>query len=566
MIVLGVNGWKKGSHDASAALVADGKILCFCEEERFRRKKRALDVLPHNSIAACLRQAKLTVNDIDVIAVGWNYKKRYEDRGHRWDISDDDYINELLPKSRFGERKKKIQVFWVDHHLAHAASAFYPSCQTESAIIVLDGQGETSSGFVAIGKNNRILPQWDFPVTDSLGYFYESVCDYIGLDYHDSGKLMGLAAHGQPVNELSVFRENDQGYEITLFPESFLSMGDIDERKAVMGGWMAYLEKNSKLPRNLKKPKYDWIRNKFVFVPGKDPYEYRDLAATAQMHIERSIVSLVRRVIKKTGIKKITLAGGVALNAAANGKLNAMDEVDALWIQPASGDTGVSLGAAMYVLAEHGFTIEPMQTASLGIAFSNEEILHSLSDAGVSINKIENPAETAADLIANGEVVAWFQGRAEVGPRALGNRSLLALPSDKTMREKINKIIKKREWWRPLAASIIEEEAQTYIEGKTPLPYMIVTAKIVPSFREEFKSAIHEDGTTRPQTVNPQNNSIYYNLLKNLKRKTGHGVVLDTSLNGQDEPIVSSPIDALKFFNTSQVDKMVIGNFVVGKY
>lgn len=565
MIILGVNGWKRGSHDASAALMQDGRLLCFCEEERFRRKKRALDVLPHYAIAACLKHAGLTVHDIDAIAVGWNYKKRYVDRRCSWDWSDEDFVDAVLSKNYFEERKKKIPVFWVDHHLAHAASAFYPSGQKESAIIVLDGQGESNSGCVAIGKNNRIFPQWDFAVNESLGYFYEGVCDYIGLDPHDAGKLMGLAAHGKAEKRLTVFEQNDRGYGISLFPESLISFGDIDERRVIVEGWVQYLGKQFPLGRNIRHAVYDNIRNKFIDCPTRDPYEYRDLAALAQAHIEEALLSLVKKVVEKTGLRSITLAGGVALNAAANGRLSASNLVDDLWVQPASNDAGVSLGAAMYVAAQHGFEIEPLHTASLGIEFSNEEIAKQLSDAGANFREIENPAEEASSLIAAGETVAWFQGRAEVGPRALGNRSLLALPSEKSMRERINRVIKKREWWRPLAASLLEEDAPTYIRTIRALPYMIVTAEIAPIFKNEFKSAIHEDGTTRPQTVNPQNNSIYYELLRKLKQKTGHGIVLDTSLNGQDEPIVSSPLDALKFFTTSQTDKMVIGNFVVKK-
>jgi carbamoyltransferase len=217
----------------------------------------------------------------------------------------------------------------------------------------------------------------------------------------------------------------------------------------------------------------------------------------------------------------------------------------------------------MYVQAQQGYRIKPINTASLGIEFKNEEIFKCLSDTGATFEEVDDPAETAAELIADGEIVAWFQGRAEVGPRALGNRSLLALPSDKNMRQRINMVIKKREWWRPLAASMAEEDAEIYIKAKGPLPYMVVTAEIIPSLAEQFKSAIHEDGTTRPQTVSIENNRIYYELLMNMKKKTGHALVLDTSLNGPDEPIVSSPLDALKFLRTSQVDKMVIGNFLV---
>jgi len=566
MFVLGVNGWKKGSHDASAVLMRDGEVLCFCEEERFRRKKRALDVLPHHSIAACLQHAGLTANDIDAVAVGWNYRKRYEDRGHKWELSDEEYIDIILPKHFFGKKKKKIPVFWIDHHLAHAASAFYPSGNHEAAIIVLDGQGETTSGLVAIGKGSSITPLWDFPAIDSLGYFYESVCDYIGLDSHDAGKLMGLAAHGHANMELKVFNDNhDKGYDISLFSKEFISQGDIDERHAIMNGWINYLSKRFKLKYNTRYPIYDTVKNKFLYIPENDPYEYRDLAAIAQNHVEKCMLSIVKRVIAKTGLRNIVLAGGVALNAAANGKINSCDDINDLWIQPASGDAGVSLGAAMYVQAQQGYRIKSINTASLGIEFKNEEVFKHLTDTGVSFEEVNDPAETAAELIANGETVAWFQGRAEVGPRALGNRSLLALPSDKNMRHRINMVIKKREWWRPLAASMAEEDAEIYIKGKGPLPYMIVTAEIIHSVAEQFKSAIHEDGTTRPQTVNTENNRIYYELLMSMKKRTGHALVLDTSLNGPDEPIVSSPLDALKFFSTSRVDKMVIGNFLVKK-
>lgn len=565
MIILGVNGWKRGSHDASAALMQDGGVLCFCEEERFRRKKRALDCLPHYSIAACLKQTGLTVQDIDLIAVGWNYRKRYEDRGHDWELSDDDFVNAMLSPYYFGARGKKIPVFWVEHHLAHAASAFYPSGQKESAIIVLDGQGESISGFVAIGKNNQIFPQWDFPVTESLGYFYESICDYIGLDPQDAGKLMGLAAYGKMGNLFDIFQENHQGYGIRLFSQPFVTKFDIDERKAITEAWIQYLSKQFHLERNIRISAYNKTKNKFERSPVRDPYEYRNLATIGQAHIEHAICSLVQKVVKKTKIRHVSLAGGVALNATANGKLYIGKLIDGLWVQPAANDAGVSLGAAMYAAAQHGFEIEPLQTASLGIEFSNEEIGKQLLEAGIRFQQTDDPAETAAELIASRQTVAWFQGRAEVGPRALGNRSLLALPSDTTMRERINSIIKKREWWRPLAASFLEEDALTYISTKKPLSYMIVTAEVSSLFKKEFRSAMHKDGTTRPQTVNPSNNKIYYDLLTKLKKNTGHGVVLNTSLNGQDEPIVSSPLDVIKLFATSPIDAMVIGNFVVKK-
>lgn len=566
MITLGLNGWTIGSHDASAALVADGRILGFCEEERFTRRKHAVNTKPHNAVAACLHQAGLKLADVDQIATGWDYPARHGRRNLPWGLSSNEYLEQVLPPALFGPRKQSAEHVFIEHHLAHAASAYFASGFDRATIVVLDGQGEEASGIIASGVDHTIsiVNRWD--PRSSLGYFYEAACSFAGFDAHDGGKLMGLAAHGTIREELlDTFSFDGGGYIPTAIGDIVLSQGRIDERRPIMEAWHRAFSDRWFQTANTRQEALDPVRGRLQYRPVQDPYEYRDFAATVQYLLEQSLIHAVRSGVRQTGINKIVLAGGVALNAAANRLVNEDPANADFWVQPAAGDAGVSLGAALYAQATSGIRPAPMRSASLGMSYAPEAVKATLDRFGCSYIDIDDPSISAAKLLHEGLTVAWFQGRAEVGPRALGNRSLLSNPVDPEVRRKINGQIKEREWWRPLAISLLADDANNYLSADGRFPFMIITCELRPEHRSLVGAAIHEDGSTRPQTVAEEENSTYYNLLRELRELTGHGLVLNTSLNGTDEPICNSPADALRFFATSQLDACVIGPYLLRK-
>ncbi|TXJ77459.1 hypothetical protein E2C11_18545 [Streptomyces lavendulae] len=565
MRVLGVNGWPGASHDGAACLVVDGEVVALAEEERFTRNKHAYGEAPLNAAAHCLAEHGLTLDDIDIVAHGWDLPKLFRDRDLDWFATDADALEHLLPKALF-PRTRDPRLTFVDHHIAHAASAYHLSGRDRGAILVLDGQGEDVSTTLAVGIDGEIKTLRAYTPGWSLGYFYAAVCEYAGLGADAAGKMMGLASYGTPQDLTfgGALDFTDEGFAISVVPPDLRSIGGTDEETATIRHWLAHLENALPDAPNRRARRFSARLGRYTTVTERDPFEYRDLAATAQAALERAVMAVVRTLLRESGESTLLIAGGVGFNATLNGKLMRMPEVRDLFVQPLAGDQGVSLGAAVWAAAQEGDRIQPMKgSVAWGPQWSPEQIRHVLESTGTAYTEPADIAAATADLLAAGGVTGWFQGRAEGGPRALGHRSMLAVPSPERTRDRVNVRIKDREAWRPFAPSMRQEAAEALIGTTTPLPYMIVTTPVTEAGAAVMPAVVHSDRTTRPQTVSADVDPLYHRLIGEVGDRTGAAVVLNTSFNGRDEPVVCSPGDALATFHRLPMDALALGPFLV---
>ncbi len=563
MIILGINGWYTRSHDPSACLIKDGKVLAMVEEERFIRQKYAVEKLPLNAVGFCLDKVGLKPDDIDIVAFGWDYKKKYKLRGMYFSHSTDEILDIIFPHSTFGyKRKPKLVV--VPHHLAHAASTFFTSGLNEATILVIDGQGEDESTTIAYGKGKQISILKSFPIKDSLGYFYESINKYIGFHYLDSGKTMGLAPYGKANIDFSNIKISNDGYTVNLQKELRYDSSYLDEQEALVALWHEELRKYVKSPNKVE---YVFDRYSNKIKPKFDiPQPYKNLAASAQAALEKTVIHLVKVAIKMTGTKNVCLSGGVALNCVANGKIIQNKFVNNLFVFPSANDAGASAGAALYAAARYDkdakFT--KMTHPYWGPEYTNKEIENILKSRKIHYTKPEDICKTTAKLLAENKIIGWFQGRMEVGPRALGNRSILANPKIKANWKKVN-LIKRRELWRPLAPTILDEYKEEYFENAAYSPFMLAAFQVKKDKRKFVPAIVHVDGSSRPQTVSKDVNKKFWNLISHFYKLTGVPVVLNTSFNGPSEPIVCSPQDALKVFSDSSLDYLIMNDYLISK-
>lgn len=559
MNVLGLNGWDTGLfHDASACLVSDGRVVSFVEEERFTRSKHAYGAFPHAAAAFCLGAGGLTVDDLDAVAFGWDLRAMYGAHGLDWHLGKNEMLDLLLPRERF-PRTRRPPLHVVPHHVAHAASAFHPSGASSGAVLVIDGQGETASATLARADERGIEVLDDVPAAWSLGFFYEAACEYVGLAQDEPGKLMGLAAHGSPISEFDAIVVSDDGYEMPGIDPRALTSDGAELHTPVIAAWLRVLERTLPVARNRR------VGSGAARAAARDPYELRDVAATVQDVLERAVIALARRVLASTGARTLMLAGGVALNASLNGKLLTLPEVDRLFVQPVAHDAGASLGAALHVAAGLGDCIAPMQDVAWGPEYDPGTIARELDALGVPHEYLGEDlvADEAARAVAAHEIIAWFQGPAEAGPRALGHRSIITSPASADLRDHVNANVKRREWWRPLAPSIAAEDAETYLDPAAELPYMIVATSVRPEVRSRVEGIVHVDGSARPQTVRRETNPLYHRLLKAVERETGVPVVLNTSFNRKDEPIVLTPREAVEAAWSMRLPRLFAGPFLV---
>ncbi|GGR31717.1 carbamoyltransferase [Streptomyces griseomycini] len=565
MRVLGVNGWPGASHDGAACLVVDGEVIALAEEERFTRNKHAYGEAPLNAAAHCLAEGGLTLDDIDVVAHGWDLPKLFRDRGLDWFAADADALEHLLPRALF-PRTRDPRLTFVNHHIAHAASAYHLSGRDRGAILVLDGQGEDVSTTLAVGIDGGIKTLRTYTPGWSLGYFYAAVCEYAGLGSDAAGKMMGLASYGTPQDLTfgGAFRFTDDGFTVDVVPPDLRSTGSTDEETATIRHWLEHLEKVLPDAPNRSARRFNPRMGRYTKVTDRDPFEYRDIAATAQAALERVVMDLVGSLLRESGESTLLIAGGVGFNATLNGKLMRMPEVQDLFVQPLAGDQGVSLGAAVWVAAQEGDRIQPMKgSVAWGPQWSPDEIRRVLETTGTAYTEPADITAATADVLAAGGVAGWFQGRAEGGPRALGHRSMVAVPSPERTRDRVNVRIKDREAWRPFAPSMQEEAAEALIGTTTPLPYMIVTTPVTEAGAAVMPAVVHSDRTTRPQTVSAEIDPLYHRLIGKVGEHTGTAVILNTSFNGRDEPVVCSPRDALATFHRLPMDALALGPFLV---
>jgi len=542
--ILGISGnFYRQSADAAAVLLRDGELIAGAEEERFIRIKHAPSQLPEEAIRFCLTTAGLRIGDIDVLAFP---QTTWRD------------LDRNLPEFfefRFGGRPKAIE--YIDHHLAHAASAYRVSGFNDAMILTADWSGDGAALTLAGGHNGKITQLKRFaPPRHSLGIYYALITQYLGFHkWEDEYKVMGLASYGRPTIDFSwLLRDSDEdaGFELD---QRFINENALQKYPAMHG-----LQQPCFSPELVK-------RLGPARLPGTDITDrHKDIAASAQYRLEEIAQRLVQRLHRQTGYRNLCIAGGVGLNCSMNGALLALDCIDELFVPPVSSDAGIALGAALEVAARRGLSIPTLEHASWGPEYSNERIQRILDRSKFSYRRSDDIEGETARALADNKIVGWFQGRMEFGPRALGNRSILADPRQPDMRDRINYYVKFREDFRPLAPSMLAEAAADYIERPNPCPFMTMTFTVREDKRSIIPAVTHVDGTCRAQTVTESANPKYYRLIKRFAELTGVPVVLNTSLNVKGDPVAMKPEDAIATFFATGLDFLAIGDFVVTKH
>jgi carbamoyltransferase len=535
--VLGVNAV---FHDPAAAIVVDGEIVAAAEEERFSRRKHGKRPvpfstweLPERSARWCLDEAGLAPDDLD--AVAYSYDPRLVPQAGS--IVEDDW--EGL-RTLYAERAPLFLqsalpgldpacVRFVPHHVAHAASAHLAAPLPASSVLVLDGRGERWSHLAGRCRDGDLTVLAAQELPHSLGLLYEEVTDHLGfLRSSDEYKVMAMAAYGEP----------------TFLPELRQAVRTTGDGGFVVEPieWAIFVK---------RRPKGD------TWTP-----EHANLAASVQVRLEEVLLELARWLHAQTGDRALTMAGGVALNCVANSRLAAEGPFEQVWVQPAAGDAGTALGGALHVAHALGDPVTPMATAALGRQWSDDELEAWLTTAAVPFERPSDVADAVAEVIAANGIVAWFQGRSEYGPRALGHRSLLANAGYEENVHRLNDV-KGREQFRPVAPMVLAERAGEIFEGPLPSPYMLFTHAVRPEWAARIPAVVHVDGTARIQTVDRAEEPLVARLLDAVARRTGVPVVVNTSLNTAGRPMVDDPRDALECFGSAPVDVLAIGPFLV---
>ncbi|HXY23816.1 MAG TPA: carbamoyltransferase [Candidatus Acidoferrum sp.] len=558
MLTLGIN--YSQMHDSSACIVRDGELLFAVAEERISRAKHDAR-FPRNAIAACLEFAKVRAEQLDEVCFGWQTAGpvfRHDLKCFAAGKMPLTYLTGLNSTLHFlsmwhqqsGAKKfaqqfglTRAKIRFVDHHLAHAISAYAYSGFDEAAVVVMDGRGAWEATSIWHGRGGKLDPVLTIPFPDSIGFFYSGFTEFLGFQPNsDEWKVMGLAPYGQPGVDLSAF------IDVKTMPYRV-------EARQIAGNGTAFLSKANAL---LGPPR----------VPESEIEErHKNLAYAVQDACEAAMMNVVKLAIEKTRCRNVCLAGGVALNSKANGKIAASGNVDQFFVQPAATDDGVALGAAMAPYSDNGGKLpnKPMRHGYWGPCFDDEAIESALRTYKLRYKRLSDPAAAAAELLSQGKILGWFQGRMEFGPRALGSRSILADPRDPEMNAKVNNAVKFREWWRPFAPSLKKEAAGEYLESASDSPFMILTAQVRPEKRSVIPSVTHVDGSARPQTVEKEINPLYWRLIDEFEKRTGVPVIMNTSFNLRGEAIVNTPTDAIRTFYSSGMDGLVIGSFQVEK-
>jgi carbamoyltransferase len=563
-VILGLNGWMERGHDASACLLINEKIVAFAEEERFTRKRYSYDSLPINAIAYCLEEGKVSIDEINKVVYGWNMPKIYKMRRGKFPFSKKQILKQLFPPNLYKYTSLPPLEF-IDHHLAHASSAYRLSGFNDASILVLDGQGEDCSGTLAYSKDGKINIISKVPISFSLGYMMEAACKHIGLRTSDAGKLMGLAGHGKKANIFNNIVLTETGYLVKDFPNDKSIIKDVlDEQEQIIHQWEKYF--SDKYPLSIiKESKFSTLKGSWV-TEIKYNQDCKNFAYSVQKTLEEVVIHLVKYLVRKTSCRNLVIAGGIGLNCVINGRLISEGVIDNLFVQPAANDAGVSIGAALEIAhKDFGYNkFDRLENIYLGPKYTNQQILNTLRTFKIPYKKVNDIHKLAAKALSEGKIVGWFQGRMEGGPRALGNRSILANPRIKDMHDIVNKI-KSRENWRPLAPSILEECINDYFEEACPSPFMLKSHRVKKEKAKEIPAVTHKDLTARYHSVSIQSNKLYYLLIKEFYRLTGIPMIMNTSLNIGGEPLVCTPEQAIKTFYLSAIDYLVLGNYWITK-
>lgn len=561
MITLGI---KPYGHDTCAAVVVDGRIIAATCEERFNREKHSRK-FPKQAIKFCLKEAGISnINKVDEISIGFDYLrlafhldfisffKYFPNYTKEAFVNGKYQVTKVIDTKRIIRKEMgyKGKIKFLDHHDGHAAAVYYPSGFDDAAILTVDGRGELASTRIYNVENGKFKKVFQLNYPNSLGAFYSCITEYLGFkDNVDEGKIMGLASYGK--NNLvkkmrKVLRVQNGSYEIDL---SYFDFPRFPKKNV-----------SSKFINLFGKPRKNG---------GKITQRHKDVARATQTLLEDAMLELAKHAYKVTGKSKLCLTGGVALNSVANGVIARSKVFDDIYIYPAAGDDGVSVGAALmsyYSKNNKRVSNKSNQTPYLGYKSTNKEILKAIKNNGLTYKKSANIYKDVALLLTRNKCVGWFQGKAEFGPRALGNRSILVDPRKDKNKDLVNSKIKFRESFRPFAPSALEAHTEDYFETNgVESPYMILAFGVKKNKRKVIPAVTHVDGTARVQTVTKKQNLKYWKVINEFYKLTGVPVILNTSFNRMGEPIVNNPEDAIACFLGSGLDVLVMSNYLIVK-
>ena len=564
------------NQDPVASLMIGGKLVSLVEEERFVRLKHAKGYFPKNAIEYCLSESGLKLSHVDYISIGWNVfayeskmKMHFEETSMQFtkDIKsinwEQNQLKKYNPKNfilelernlmKCGYNKEEIPpIRFFDHHYCHALTAFIPSKFEKAIIITIDGHGEENSTVIWEANGIKLSKLKEINIPHSLGWFYGAATRFCGFTPNDGeGKTMGLAPYGKPNVIIKdkmqkVIAIDNYGYKIN---PDFLFYGDRSYANEFSDSFVSLFGK----PRN---PNLDVFEK-----------EYPDFAFEAQSALENTVSHLIKETILRTNIHNVCIAGGVALNCKMNGVIASIPEVEKLYVQPMSNDIGTTFGSslALHLVKNIPVQHDVMEHVYLGPEFSNKEIHNILKNSNLNYQLCQDIEHETAELLAKGYVIGWFQGKMEAGQRALGNRSILGDPRCPEMKDIINNKVKFREPWRPFCPSILEEYQDNYIENAFYSPFMIIAFQVKPEKISEIPSVVHIDNTARIQSVRKSLNPRYWKLIDEFRKITGTPVLLNTSFNVKGEPIVCKPKDAIDTFKKTEMDFLVLGDYIVNK-
>ena len=565
--------------DPAAAIVVDGSVVAYVEEERLLRYKHAPNVFPVRAIKSCLDLSGLTLSDIDLITYGFDaprfasgdmarfydtVNRRYppDDATLRWQKRLAGLFSPAAMRTtlvsnlvrHFGVQPNQVpELVFYPHHETHAAAAFFLSPCDEALVLTLDGSGDSECTVLWRGAGTSLELLHRIEIPHSLGWFYAAMTEYLGFEAYDGEyKVMGLAPYGRENPELrrklaQVVKIGASGWDYEVDP-TFIHHG----------------------PHTYSDRFTDHLVELLGLPPRQGPRKiepiHEDIALETQLLLEETVLRLLEHWQRETGLRRLCIGGGVALNVKLNSRIHRTDLFDDVFAFPVPNDSGISIGSAIGMWVERtGLRPPPLRHLYLGPAWTDEDIELQIRSCGLAYRKCDDIAVDTAELLAQGRVVGWFQGRLEGGPRALGGRSILADPRHVQARDRVNAAIKFREYWRPFCPSLTEEAATRYLVKAGAAPFMILAFEATDEARAQAPAVVHVDGTVRPQTVDADSNPRYYQLLKAFESHTGVPVLLNTSFNIKGEAIVCSPRDALRTFWSTGIDALAIGSFLVEK-
>jgi carbamoyltransferase len=560
MTVLGISCFY---HDAAAALIQDGRIVAAAEEERFTRQKHDPS-FPLHAIRYCLKEAGISAQDLDYIGFYEKPMRKFERAMHTFKETfplSYEAFEERVPRLLHEEMRvedilrehfeTEAELLYLEHHLSHAASAFLVSPFENAAILTADGVGEWATTCLGYGKGTEVVLFQEIHYPHSLGLLYSALTAFLGFKVNtDEYKVMGLASYGKPtmVEEirrlLTVHENGSYALNLDYFAHHYSTKRPYSHN----------------LIELLGEPR----------VPESGVEErHKDIACSLQSVLEEVLLKIFEHLRQRTGSRNICLAGGVALNGVANWRVFQQSGFEDIYIQPASSDSGGALGAAVFIYHTllGNARMRPMESALLGPAFSNQEVEATLQEAGATYHRLneEKLVEETARLIHEGAIIGWFQGRMEYGPRALGCRSILANPCDPAMKDTLNARVKFREEFRPFAPAVLEEKASDYFDIDRPAPFMLLVPQVREGKGHQIPAVTHVDNSARVQTVSASTNPRFHRLISAFEKLSGVPVVINTSFNVRGEPIVCTPEDAYNCFLHTDIDFLVMNDFLVEK-